>query len=924
MDSIPGLRSSPPTPPPGPVTVRSTLSKTDGSIDEPEALRAIVRVRPFLPSELYNAMEAGKSLLPCVFPDEGNRLVVDVGKKHAGKRNELNNAKPSKATTEKTSDSTFVFDQVLWSVKSTPEEARFAENIGCIAPLPTTSCSQFDVFQAVGGRNVEQAFEGYNSCIFAYGQTGSGKSHTVIGPENDPGLAPRIIASMFHRIDALRAKDPYVQCSLDIAVIEIYNERPTDLLAMSQRAVHTRTHSGGSGSDGLSSTHSGFVHARSVSELSSDGNPLNYAAASPTFPPPNEQQLQNMARRRDKEHRSLSMLGLPETDTELRVRQHPDYGTYLAGLRHEVIDNEHSARICLQRALAHRTTATTKMNDSSSRSHAMIQLTLQQESKLRGTKKIALLNLIDLAGSERIKQSGVQGQNLTEAKNINLSLTTLRRVIDTMLENQSRLEKNLPLLRPPYREALLTYLLSDSLGGNSKTTMLATVSPHPDYIEDTLNTLRYASRAMAIVCHVRVNKQSVATTVAEVQNEVDTLRSQLQEAKSDAEEKPIPRMRRNLHKKAAVINVISKLSEKKRQKLEAGQAKEVADISAVLETALTDLHQKQEVDREAREAEQNTVAAKQATEADQRSIAENQKAIESIDKELLDHQREIELLMAPNEEGTFEERMEKRRALQKALWRSIFINAANEVISQRREAQLRQHQDDLQSNRERLEGACAKLDEDVDKSSTERQRVMKAQQQVDDIALRQIQAYDKEKDVRRLRREVAELRKQTARIRDQTDAIEAAMEESIRVRNEGMALADEVFKQHAVMMQSLEKQRADLEEEERRFVATIARAQEALDKQNHAGVQEGYFSMIKRKVTLEEQLQREASIIESVITQTALAVQEAAECEAEISLLESQIAAAEKQIEMSRRGIANIAKDTAILVEMGKQPSPLR
>eukprot|EP00662_Eupelagonemidae_sp_cell21_P057556 gene57556-biopygen47350 len=125
-----------------------------------------------------------------------------------------------------------------------------------------------------------------------------------------------------------------------------------------------------------------------------------------------------------------------------------------------------------------------------------------------------------LAGSERNKMSRAEGDRLYEATRINLSLSTLRRVIDTLLENSHR-RRGQPLRHSevytlkiiPYRESTLTHILSDSLGGNSKTIMLATVSPAESNREDTVNTLNYANKAKDIVNTVDVNEQKGAPPV---------------------------------------------------------------------------------------------------------------------------------------------------------------------------------------------------------------------------------------------------------------------------------------------------------------------------------------------------------------------------------------------------------------------------
>ena len=177
-----------------------------------------------------------------------------------------------------------------------------------------------------------------------------------------------------------------------------------------------------------------------------------------------------------------------------RIRQHPTKGVFVEGLkRHDVTDAK-TTKAHMEDGTNERSVAATKMNATSSRSHAVFQIQLTMMNALKGTQTVATINLVDLAGSEKVKQSEVTGDSFNEARNINQSLSTLRRVIDTLIENSERKGRPKP---PPFRESVLTYLLSDSLGGNSKTMMISAISPHESNIEDTLNTLRYAQRAKA-------------------------------------------------------------------------------------------------------------------------------------------------------------------------------------------------------------------------------------------------------------------------------------------------------------------------------------------------------------------------------------------------------------------------------------------
>lgn len=139
------------------------------------------------------------------------------------------------------------------------------------------------------------------------------------------------------------------------------------------------------------------------------------------------------------------------------------------------------------------------MNAESSRSHSLFVITITMLNNDDGSCKTGKLYLVDLAGSEKIAKTGAQGQTLEEAKNINKSLTTLGKVIVALTDKKST--------HVPYRESKLTRILSESLGGNSKTCLIITCSPHPFNDQETLSTLRFGARARNIKNAPKVNKE---------------------------------------------------------------------------------------------------------------------------------------------------------------------------------------------------------------------------------------------------------------------------------------------------------------------------------------------------------------------------------------------------------------------------------
>eukprot|EP00667_Euglena_gracilis_P001357 EG_transcript_1357 len=216
----------------------------------------------------------------------------------------------------------------------------------------------------------------------------------------------------------------------------------------------------------------------------------------------------------------------------LKIRQSGKAGTVVEGLSGHPVQNMEGVLRLIHRGNERRTTAATDLNDQSSRSHAVFTLHVTQiRIQARGadqvqTKEIkSLVHLVDLAGSERIKLSGVKGQQLEEAKNINLSLSTLGRVIECLVQSANTGKA----LEAPYRESALTWMLRNSFGGNSKTIMVATVSPSANSFEETQSTLRYASRAKKVVNKAVVNVREEVKLMSDLQFEIDDLRNQLQD-----------------------------------------------------------------------------------------------------------------------------------------------------------------------------------------------------------------------------------------------------------------------------------------------------------------------------------------------------------------------------------------------------------
>ena len=385
----------------------------------PGNIKVVVRVRPFNGREIdRNAknvvqMKGNQTIL--VPPPEAEERLRKGGMKGAD------------------GQKTFAFDKSYWSFDR--EDPHFA--------------GQQNVFQDLGKPLLDNAFQGYNNCIFAYGQTGSGKSYSMMGFGEEAGVIPRICKSMFERISDLQ-KDKNLKYTVEVSYLEIYNERVRDLL-----------------------------------------NPANKG--------------------------------------NLKVREHPSTGPYVEDLAKLAVQSFEEIEHLMDEGNKARTVAATNMNETSSRSHAVFTLTVTQkrhdEETRMDTEKVAKISLVDLAGSERATSTGATGARLKEGAEINRSLSTLGRVIAALADLSTGKKKNMSMV--PYRDSVLTWLLKDSLGGNSMTAMIAAISPADINFEETLSTLRYADSAKRIKNHAVVNEDPNARMIRELKEELAQLRSKL-------------------------------------------------------------------------------------------------------------------------------------------------------------------------------------------------------------------------------------------------------------------------------------------------------------------------------------------------------------------------------------------------------------
>lgn len=209
--------------------------------------------------------------------------------------------------------------------------------------------------------------------------------------------------------------------------------------------------------------------------------------------------------------------------SNLQIREEKKRGVFVEGLSEWAVRSPSEIYELIVQGQQSRTTAATKLNDVSSRSHAVFIITVEQVSAKKGRQtKLGKLNLVDLAGSERLRVSGATGQRLQESKKINQSLSALGKVIVALTDSR-------PRTHIPYRDSKLTRLLEDSLGGNCKTTMMAMISPAQDSISETLSTLKFANSAKQIKNAPTVNEEcDDKTIIKRYEREILRLRAELE------------------------------------------------------------------------------------------------------------------------------------------------------------------------------------------------------------------------------------------------------------------------------------------------------------------------------------------------------------------------------------------------------------
>lgn len=218
-----------------------------------------------------------------------------------------------------------------------------------------------------------------------------------------------------------------------------------------------------------------------------------------------------------------------DPNSKLELKEGKEQSVYVKGLSLETAGSVADLKKWMESGGRHRTTKETMMNERSSRSHAIFTIYIEVSEEVEGRQVVRAgkLNLVDLAGSERQKKTHAVGDRLREAIEINLSLSALGNVISALVDGRSS--------HIPYRDSKLTRLLQDSLGGNTKTVMIAVVSPANYNLDETISTLRYASRAKRIQNKPRINEDPKDALLREYAEEILKLKQMLAERESGKE-----------------------------------------------------------------------------------------------------------------------------------------------------------------------------------------------------------------------------------------------------------------------------------------------------------------------------------------------------------------------------------------------------
>ena len=391
--------------------------------------------------------------------------------------------------------------------------------------------------------------KGFNCTVLCYGMTSTGKTYTMTGDEklyngelsSEAGIIPRVLFNLFENLNENKAKNEggsdnstYVDYLVKCSFIELYNEDLKDLLSSDsnssinvEKKLKIYDSQNATNQTGLTSSSNIFINDVKKRDASSTTLQRVNSFTQPTKSSLNGNYINNgkrIASQQETTSRKTSLTrshSVIENNTNKYINKtnssdinNTGGGIFIQNLEEFEITEPIEGLKLLQRGLKKRKVAATKMNDVSSRSHSIFSITLYKRvnnndsSKPPGSSgstssintselfRVSKMNLVDLAGSENISRSGAINQRAKEAGSINQSLLTLGRVINALSDSKKGNKNLSPHI--PFRESKLTRLLQDSLGGNTKTALIATISPAKVHLEETISTLEYASKAKNI------------------------------------------------------------------------------------------------------------------------------------------------------------------------------------------------------------------------------------------------------------------------------------------------------------------------------------------------------------------------------------------------------------------------------------------
>lgn len=360
-----------------------------------------------------------------------------------------------------------------------------------------------------------------------------------------------------------------------------------------------------------------------------------------------------------------------DQNQRLEVKERPDVGVYVKDLSAFAVNNADDMDRIMTLGNKNRSVGATNMNLHSSRSHAIFSVTVECSEKGPDGKhhvRAGKLHLVDLAGSERQAKTGATGQRLKEATKINLSLSTLGNVISSLVDGKST--------HIPYRNSKLTRLLQDSLGGNSKTAMIANIGPADYNFDESISSLRYANRAKNIKNKAKINEDPKDALLRQFQKEIEELRKQLEEgsdyeggSESESEEEVV-----------GDDGVVRRRKKQRRKKKEGGSKgnhiskEKMSEIQAIIEKDRKLLEQKKDMAEEERNKVKNELESRESElkkyQEEQEQLHQKLAAIEKKlivgGENLLEKAEEQERLLEESAKE-LQERKEKEEELRTAL-----------------------------------------------------------------------------------------------------------------------------------------------------------------------------------------------------------------------------------------------------------------